>query len=181
VRRLAAGALALGLAAAASARADSLHLYSYDPADTDTVHASGPLTFTLKRGVLHTTVLNLRSTISPATAYLRPADARALGRDGLAGVNGIDRPERNLYEVRDEAEGEALISAFCPGAGRAWMAFGPMKLNRDLEVAVIGAPKSGGAARLCRTLRFNFHGEWLLPPGRVIDERDLPHGRYPGT
>jgi hypothetical protein len=171
--------LALNLGAVA-ARADTVHLYSYDPADAETRHASGPLTFTFRKGLLHTTVLNLRSTEATATAYLHPADERALGPHGLAGALGAEPAERGLYQVEPADEGAALISAFCPGAARAWMVFGPLKLNRDLTVRVIGAP-AAGPAKLCRTLRFSFHGEWLLPPDRTIDPRQLQHGRYPGT
>jgi hypothetical protein len=162
------------------ARADALHLYSYDPADAETRHASGPLTFTVRKGLLHTTVLNLRSTEATATAYLRAADEKALGPRGLAGALGAEPAERGLYQVETKDEGAALISAFCPGATRAWMAFGPVKFDRDLTVRVIGAPASG-APKLCRTLRFSFRGEWLLPPGRAIDPRSLERSRYPGT
>jgi hypothetical protein len=166
---------------AGAARADNLHMYSYDPADTTTVRAAGPLTFAFRKGLLHNTVLNLRSTVATATAYLRPADEKALGRDGLSGAVGGRPPDRNLYEIEPEAEGAALISAFCPGAKRAWMAFGPMRLNRELEILVVGAPETGGEAKLCRTLRFNFHGEWRLPPGHAINPRDLERRRYPGA
>jgi len=184
-RRPAAGAAVLAVSLATgviggAARADSVHLYSYDPADVETRHAAGPLTFMFRKGLLHTTVLNLRSTEATATANLRPADEKALGPGGLAGALGSEPAERSLYQVEPGDEGAALISAFCPGARRAWMAFGPLKLNRDLTVRVIGAP-AAGRAKLCRTLRFSFHGEWLLPPGRQIDPRELQRGRYPGT
>jgi hypothetical protein len=169
----------LGLAAGV-ARADNLHLYSYDPADAATVRAAGPLTFTFKKGLLHNTVLNLRSTISPATAYLSPADERALGRAGLSGAVGHRSSDRDLYEVKPEEQGAALISAFCPGSKRAWMAFGPVRFNRGLEVLVLGAPATGGEPKLCRTLEFNFHGEWLLPAGRSINPRELQH-KGPGN
>lgn len=170
----------LAASLAGVARADTVHVYSYDPADADTRHAAGPLTFMVRKGLLHTTVLNLRSTEATATAYLRPADEKVLGPRGLAGALGAQAGERGLYQVEAKDEGAALISAFCPGAARAWMAFGPVKFDRDLTVRVIGAP-AAGPAKLCRTLRFSFHGEWLQPPGRAIDPRELERGRYPGT
>lgn len=178
--RAAAAAALLAAGLAGVARADAVHLFSYDPADAETRHAAGPLTFMFRKGLLHTTVLNLRSTEATATAYLHPADERALGPRGLAGALGAEPPERALYRVEPAEEGAALIAAFCPGAARAWMAFGALKLNRDLTVRVIGAPATG-PARLCRTLRFSFHGEWLLPPERSMDARQLERGRYPGT
>lgn len=161
--------------AAGGARADSVHLYSYDPADATTRQAAGPLTFTVKKGLFHTTVLNLRSTEATATAFVRRADEKALGRNARAAAAA-----GALYEVEGVDDGAALISAFCPGASRAWMVFGPLRRNRDLTVLVVGAPKAGGPAALCRTLTFSFHGEWVLPPGRAFDPRDLEHSRYPG-
>ena len=178
--RPAAVAALLAVNLAGAARGDTVHLYSYDPADAETRHAAGPLTFMFRKGLLHTTVLNLRSTEATATAYLHPADEKALGPRGLAGALGPEPTERGLYRIEPAEEGAALISAFCPGAARAWMAFGPLKLNRDLTVRVIGAP-AAGPAKLCRTLRFSFHGEWLLPPERSMDPRQLERGRYPGT
>jgi hypothetical protein len=187
-RRSAQDALALAVTAAilagglaGPALADTVHLYSYDPADADTRHAAGPLTFTVRKGLLHTTVLNLRSTEAAATAYLRPVDEKTLGRGGMAAAVGAEPIERGLYEVEAKEDGAALISAFCPGAARAWMAFGPLKFDRDLTVQVIGAPASG-AAKLCRTLRFSFHGEWLAPPSAPpINPHELDRHRYPGT
>ncbi len=176
----------IGLAAAvwatvmASVAAASIHLYSYDPADEATRQASGALTFTFDKGLFHLTMLNVRSTEAQATAYLHRADERALGAGGLVRVAGSPPAARDLYEVEPAAEGAALIGALCPGAGRAWMAFGPVHLDQDLTVLVIGAP-AGKPAKLCRTLRFTFHGEWLSPPGRPIDPRDLERARYPGS
>ena len=177
----AAVAVAATLAAGAAAT-DSLHMYSYDPADAGTRAAAGPLTFTFSKGLLKNTVLNIRSTEAPATADLKRADERALGAHGLAGVIGARAPERDLYQVESADEGEALVSAFCPGAKRAWMAFGPLKFNRDLKVLVLGEPAKGGAVALCRTLSFAFHGEWAFPAGRPIDPREVaPPSRYPGA
>ncbi len=170
---------AVAVLAAGGARADSLHLYSYDPADAATRQAAGPLTFTFRRGLLHTTLLNLRSTEATATAWLHPADGKALGPGGLARAGG-GREALALYAVDPAEEGAALVAAFCPGATRAWMAFGPLKPYRDLTVLVIGAPASGGPPKLCRTLTFSFHGEWVLPPGRAMDPRELDRARYPG-
>ena len=73
-----------------------------------------------------------------------------------------------------------MIAALCPGAKRAWMAIGRLKVNRDLRVFVIGDGAAGGRARLCRTLAFNFHGEWRLPSDGHFDERQLERPRFPG-
>jgi hypothetical protein len=172
-------AAALTMLAAGAAAAGTIHLYSYDPSDEATRKAAGPLTFTFDKGLFHITMLNVRSTEAEATAYLHRADERVLGVGGLVRVTGSSPQARDLYEIDHGAEGGALIGAFCPGAARAWMAFGPVHLDRDLTVLVIGAA-AGHPAKLCRTLNFDFHGEWTPPPGRPIDPRDLERRQFPG-
>jgi hypothetical protein len=168
------------LGAPGAARADEIRLFSYDPADAATREASGALTFTFRKGLLRNTLINLRSTEAPATADLRRADEHALGRGGLSRVIGAQSAERDVYAVEHTDEGDALIAALCPGAAQAWMAFGQLHFDRDLTVRVIGAPAKGGAAKLCRTLKFSFHGEWRVPPTRAIDPRELERRRFPG-
>ena len=178
---LVAASLATALAGG-PALADSLHMFSYDPADAGTRSAAGPLTFTFNKGLLKNTVLNIRSTEAPATADLKRADERALGRGGLSGLIGPGARERDLYAVETADQGEALVSAFCPGAKRAWLAFGQLKLNRDLKVLVLGEPAKGGPVTLCRTLSFAFHGEWAFPAARAIDPKDVAApSRFPGA
>lgn len=169
------------LATPLGAAADSLHLYSYDPADQATREASGGVTFEVRKGLLHSTVLSLMATEAKASAPLRKVAASTLGPGGLSAALGPNAVERDLYKVDAKDEGPALVSALCPGSKRAWLAFGHVRFDRDLKVDVIGDRKGGGV-RLCRTLAFSFHGEWTAPAaGRGLRERDLPHGRFPGT
>jgi len=174
-------ALLAPLAIVGAAQANVMHLYSYDPANEASRDAAGPVTLQVSQGLLHATVLNLRSTVAQATADLRPADARVLGGGGLAGVAPAGSGVRDLYEVQKKEEGPELVSALCPGASRAWLAFSKVGMDRDLRIAVIGAAP-GKPARLCHLLAYSFHGEWRTPAtGPVLRERDLPHGRFPGT
>ncbi|MBV8683393.1 MAG: hypothetical protein JO111_10995 [Caulobacteraceae bacterium] len=174
-------ALVLALSVAGAAKASVMHLYSYDPANDASRDAAGPVTLQVSQGLLHVTVLNLRSTVAQATADLRPADSRALGGGGLASVAPAGSGVRDLYEVQKKDEGPELLSALCPGASRAWLAFSRVGMDRDLRIAVIGAAP-GKPARLCHLLAYRFHGEWRAPAtGPVMRERDLPHGRFPGT
>ena len=174
-------ALLAPLGAAGAAQASMMHLYSYDPADDGARDAAGPVTLQVRQGLFHTTVLNLRSTVAQATADLRPSDARALGGGGLAAVLPPGGEEQDLYEVQKKDEGSELVSALCPGASRAWLAFSRVGMDRDLKIAVIGAAP-GKPARLCHVLAYSFHGEWRAPPtGLILRESDLPHGRFPGS
>jgi hypothetical protein len=168
-------------AVAGPATAAGIHLYSYDPGDQETRDAVGALTFQVRKGLLHTTVMNLRSTEAPATVDLRPAGDRALGAGGLAAVIGRRAGERDLYEVARADQGAALIAVLCPGAAKAWMAIGKVRLDQDLAVDVIGEA-AGARPRLCHRLTYSFHGEWRVPDTSVVlREKDLPHGRFPGT
>ncbi len=156
--------VAAAITAASPALADATRLYSYDPADAETKTAAGPLTFEFHQGLFRLTMVSVRATEAQATANLKPAGERDLGPGGLTPLIGARAPERDLYEVRPDQEGAALIAALCPGATRAWMAFGRPRLNRDLRVYVLGA--EDGPARLCRKLSFAFHGAWRMPGGR---------------
>ncbi|MDQ2860938.1 MAG: hypothetical protein M3T55_09475 [Pseudomonadota bacterium] len=169
---------AAGVALTKSAQASALRIYSYDPADGDTRHAAGAVTFEFNQHLIFTTVLRILATEGQASADLKPAKEEALGRGGLTALIGAGAPERDLYEVLPSGDGPAMVAAFCPGARRAWMAIGRLKVDRDLRVFVLGE-NPGGGARLCRTLAFSFHGEWRLPPGARFDERQLERPRFP--
>lgn len=173
-------AAALTLAAlGGGAQAATMRMFSYDPANSETRQAAGGLTFQFRQQLVFTTILNLRSTMGQATAYLSPAEEKALGAS-LSSIIGDNAPERDLYEVKSDAEGDALIAAFCPGSKRAFMSFGRLRANRPLRVQVIGDAPAGGAAHLCRTLDFNFHGEWQMPhDGQPVRDSDLKRPKFP--
>jgi len=159
VSALLAALLAAGDAAAAT------HVYSYDPADPATKAAAGPLTFEVHKALIGPTkVLNLRSTEAAADAELRRASDRDLGPGGLTAVLGPRAAERQVYEIAPADQGAALISALCPGAKRAWLAFSEFGFNQPLKIAVLGASGASVKTRLCRTLAYDFHGEWSGPP-----------------
>jgi hypothetical protein len=160
------------LALAGPARA-AVRVFSYDPVDDATRRVAGDLTFRFRQRLIFVTVLNIISTEGRAQADLKPADDKVLGHGGLSRLIGDNAPERDLYEVEPSDEGAEMIHAFCPGSARAWLAFSRMTEARPLRVQVIGDNPAGGPARLCHTLDFNFHGEWKLPSGPGVPERDL--------
>jgi hypothetical protein len=175
IAALAGAALAAGSAAAA------VRIFSYDPTNDATRRVAGDLTFQFRQRLIFTTVLNIESTEGRAKADLRPADEHVLGRGGLSRLIGANAQERDLYEVEPSDEGRELIHAFCPGSSRAWLAFSRLVEARPLRIRVIGDDPAGGPARLCETLDFQFHGEWKLPSGPGVRERDLlqpTHGPY---
>ena len=155
--------LAVVIALARPAAADALRLYSYDPLDDETRTVAGPLTFEFRQGLFSLTLISVRATEAKATAFLKTAGERALGPGGLKPLIG-EAPQRDLYEVLQGEEGAAMIAAFCPGAKRAWMAFGRPRLSRDLRVYVLGTSPQGGEVHVCHKLNFSFHGAWRSPP-----------------
>jgi hypothetical protein len=180
-RLFAAGAL-LAMVLAAGAAAGATHIYSYDPADAATQEAAGPLTFEVRKAILGAPkVLNLRSTVAAADADLKRAAARDLGPGGLVALLGPRDAGRQIYEIEPAAQGAALISALCPGAKRAWMAFSGFGFNEPLKIAVLGAGPNPGKTRICRTLAYDFHGEWAGPPTTpLMQDGDSLLGRSSG-
>jgi hypothetical protein len=178
---LAAAALLTTMLLAGGAVA-ATHIYSYDPADAATRDAAGPLTFQVHKPLIGPArLLNLRSTVAAADADLKPATARDLGPGGLAALVGPRAAERQIYEIAPTDQGAALISALCPGAKRAWMAFSGLGFNEPLKVAVMGAAAAPSKTRLCRTLAYDFHGEWSGPPSTpVVQDGDSLMGRSSG-
>ena len=156
-------------------------MFSYDPANDDTRHAAGALTFEFKQRLVFTTVLKILSTQGKASAAVKPVDDSVFGRGGLSLLIGPNAVERDLYAVEPGDEGDALVAALCPGSKHGWMAFGRIRANRDLRVHVLGDGPDGGRPRLCRTLDFSFHGEWVLPrttPEVTEGQMKRPHFPY---
>jgi hypothetical protein len=170
-----AGACALAVAGSAAA---AVRLFAYDAADAETRRTAGGVTLEFRQRFNFNEPTRLRSNIGQASAPLRRAEDRDLGAP-LETVIGGQAPERDLYEVVAQEEGADMMRAFCPGAARVWLSFGRIRAHQPLIVHVLGAP-AGSPARLCHTLRFQFRGEWRLPPGRPrVPDNELKAPRFP--
>jgi hypothetical protein len=164
----------------APAFCSSLHIYSYDPANSETRHSAGALTFEFNRRlIVFTTILRVMATEGDAKAEVRPANERDLGPGGLTALIGRRAVERDLYEVETRDEGSAMIGALCPDSHRAWMAFGPIRANHDLRIYVLGDSPSSGEARLCKTLDYTFHGEWKGPSAAPMTPGPIEPPQFP--
>jgi hypothetical protein len=177
--RLVTGLTLMVVLTAAGVAQAAVHIVSFDPANDATRLAAGGLTFEFDQRLIFTRVLRVRSTEGQARADLRPANEAVLGRGGLTAVIGADAHERDLYEVKPSAEGADMIRAFCPGSTRAWLAFGRIAQYRALRVRVVGDGGAGGKARLCQTLDFSWRGEWRVPVGQSVHDRDLKVPTFP--
>lgn len=156
-------ALAISITASAAEARDPDRIFSYDPVSesADTL-AHGGLTFIFRKQMLGgTRVLKVLSTSDKGTAVLKPAGEKDLGAS-LDALVGHKVGERDLYEILPEDQGAPLIRAACPGATRAWLAFGDLKIGRNLVIHALGADDTG-KAHLCASMEFAWHGEWKLP------------------
>jgi hypothetical protein len=156
------GLAVLGLAGPAAA---GRVIYSYDSTTpvTQTMTESG-ITLIIDKGLMHARVLSLVETMNVGNADLKPASEGDLGKGGLNALIGRDAQERTLYEISPRGDGKALIRALCPGANKGWLAFGVVKVAEDLKIRAIGRDETTGQTRLCLTLDYAFHGQWVLPP-----------------
>jgi hypothetical protein len=159
-------------------------IYSYDSVTPVTVSMTeSGITLVLDKSFASVRVKSVLETEDMGQADLKPASQGDLGPGGLPAVVGADAHERDLYEILPEHDGKALVGALCPGAARAWLAFGRIGLGRDLRVRAIGRDPGAGQARLCRTLDYAFHGEWRAPqtdlpqPDRTDPFNDAPANR----
>lgn len=179
---VAVGAILVGLALAAPAESavlTTIRMFAYDPANDETRKVAGPLTFEFKQQVVFTTLLKIRATEAQATAVVVPAPEKALGPGGLTALIGPNAPERDLFAIQDEAEGSAMVQAFCPGSKHAWVAIGRIRANRDLKVHIIGDGPQPGTAHLCHTLEFYFHGEWKTEVPFEVNPREVKKPHFP--
>lgn len=168
--------LFLALAAIATpALAAKQGMFSYYPTDDATRQlADSGFTLVFDRAVMGGVRLKkIMSTEAPASADLDFADDRDLGVPLRSLIGKSDASD--LYVITDADQGPAMIRAFCPGSTKAWLAFGPVKVRRDLTINALGDDPKTGKARLCRTLEFTFRGEWKLPgPNNGPPRVDLP-------
>ena len=160
---LAAAALLVALPTAASA---GRMIYSYDSATplTEKMTENG-LTFVFDKNLISTRVLKLVETQDVGEADVKPASEHDLG-GSLTKLAGETASSHDLYEIVQKGDGKALVKALCPGAVRGFLAIGALKPDRDLKIFAFGRD-AAGAARLCVTLDYSFHGAWALPPAEL--------------
>jgi len=172
----------LVMLAAASPAAAARHIYSYDAVTpiTGKLTENG-LSFIFDKNLLGINVRRILETQDVGAADLLPASESALGRGGLEKIVGSDAAERDLYEITDQENGKALRNALCRGSDHVWLAFGRLKFGEDLRIRALGHDPSTGKTRLCVTLDYSFHGEWLAPtpikpqPDRTDRFNDAPN------
>ncbi len=158
-------ATALAALAVATPALAALKVYSYDPADAATKgYVDNGLTFAFDKNLVGFRVREVFATQAKASALVDPADEKELGAP-LARLLPSGAIEHALYRVRDEEQGLAMVKALCPGSSHGWLVFGTFRAREGLTVDALGDDPATGKARLCATLKFIFHGEWIMPRG----------------
>lgn len=161
---------ALGLAALAGPALAGEKMYSYTPADDATrARTDEGLTFVFDKNLVSERMKIILATQAHAEADVTPADERELGVR-LDKILPEGAHERQLYAVEDKAQGLAMVKAFCPGSSKGWLVFSVLRPREGAVVDALGDDPTTGKARYCTTLRFDFRGEWKLPPQiRTVD------------
>lgn len=153
----------LSLAVLAGEAEAARRIYSFVPANPETKkRIDSGLTFVLDQGLFGARVEEILATEAKARAALDPVGEKPLGLR-LDEVLPKGSLERDLYAVKDEAQGAAMIRAFCPGSTHGWLVFGPVRARRPLVIHALGSDPATGKARYCATLSFTYRGEWAIP------------------
>lgn len=161
-RLLTAALSALCLAVALPAHAGQ-RIYSYNPGDAATkAKIDSGLTFVFDRGLMSMRVKEILATEAKAEAQLDPVDERELGAR-LGELLPAGAGERDLYAVKAQNQGPAMVKAFCPGSTKGWLVFSPLRPRVGAVVHALGDDPATGKARYCTTLTFDYRGEWRLP------------------
>jgi hypothetical protein len=171
MRRLILAALALAALATPVLAAEKM--YSYVPADDATkARTDQGLTFVFDKNLLTMRMKIVLATEAHAEADLEPVDERDLGAklDTLLpeGAN-----ERLVYAVKAMNQGPAMVKAFCPGSSKGWLVFSPLRPRQGTTVQALGEDPVTGKARYCATLKFDFRGEWRMPPAANRGQVDI--------
>jgi hypothetical protein len=155
----------LAVTALAGPAAAVKRIYSYDSANalTEQMTEAG-LTFVFDRSLMSTRVREIIETNDVGHADVRPASPSALGPGGIEALIGAGAHERDLYEIEPAGDGLALIKALCPGSDRAFLAFGPLRVDQPLRIHALGHDPATGRSRKCITLDYTYHGQWALAP-----------------
>ena len=174
-------ALAVAVATATGAPpawAAQRRFFSFDPADAATRAAAGALTFEFDQHLFSTHVIAIRATEGEATADLQHVGEGNLGPGGLDRAAGGHTDNRDLYRIKPDKDGGAMVSALCPGANEGWVALPRIRADRDLVMLVISR-SAGAPAHLCHRFAFTFHGEWRLPPGPGVNPNSVLQPHFP--
>ena len=95
-------------------------------------------------------------------------------RDALAAYERLEFTDGPwTREVFRRGQGPAVIVIHeMPGlhplvirfADRAWLAFGPLRVDQPLRIHALGRDPATGRSRKCITLDYTYHGQWALQP-----------------
>ncbi len=150
-------------AIAVPAQAADRRMVSFDSASSEARRLTGAgLTFVFTRQYFRTSILAVRATAVPVGVVPKASRDGSVNRQ-LDALLGPDAGKGELYEIDpDKAEGKVMITAFCPGATKGWLAVGPVYTRKPLRVHAFGDDGAGGI-KLCAAMDFTWRGEWQMP------------------
>jgi len=163
-------AIAAALLAAGPAQAADKRMVTYDSASPAAQRMTGAgLTFVFTKSLFRTRVLAVRATAVPVAVIVRPSGDRDVNRQ-LDALMCADARTGTLYELEPgEAQGQVMVTAFCPGSTRGWLAIGTIAHARPMRVHAFGDDPATGEPRLCGAMDFDWRGEWRTPRENQAD------------
>jgi hypothetical protein len=168
VRTLAIAVCTAALAAGAAHAKD--RYFTYEPDSDSAKYRSDVITLAVHEDMLGRRVTKLYRTRGKRLLLGKPQGAFSGGQlVKMLKQDDDDTRGIQLYSI-DTKDGAGFAYGACKGADRAWLAFTPVRPDRDLTIYVVRqAPDSKGPA-LCETLTYRYRAEWQLPP-RAIDAK----------
>lgn len=160
-RTLAIGVCAAALAASAAHAKD--RYFTYEPDSDSAKYRSDVITLTVHEDMLGRRVTKLYRTRGKELALGKPQAAFSGGQlVKMLKEDDDDTRGIQLYAV-DVKDGAGFAHGACKGADRAWLAFTPVRPDRDLTIYVVKFDPDFKGPALCETLQYRWRAEWMLP------------------
>lgn len=161
---------AVAMLAAMPAQAADKRMVTYDSASPAAQRMTGAgLTFVFAKSLFRTRVLAVRATAVPVAVIVRPSGDRDTNRK-LDALMGEEARTGTLYEIEPgEAQGQVMVTAFCPGSTRGWLAIGAIVHAKPMRMHAFGDDPATGEPRLCGAMDFDWRGEWRTPRENQAD------------
>lgn len=146
------------VAAATPAIADTRYL-AFDASDRITTALTRGITLEVDRGLFGAVsvrrIISTSARGSASIAWGGPDEARRVLPDGAG--------ESSVYSIVQEGDGRGLARALCPGSDATFLVLGRVRAARPVTMHAVGR-WPGDQYRHCVALRYDYRGEWTLPP-----------------
>ena len=163
VRAIAIGVVTTALLAGAAHAKE--RYFTYEPESDSAKYRSDVITLSVHEDMLGRRVQKLYRTRGQGLTLGKPQGAFSGGQlVKMLKQDDDDTRGIQLYAV-DVKDGQGFAYGACKGADRAWLAFTPVRPDRDLTIYVVKIDPASKGPALCETLQYRWRAEWQLPHG----------------